>query len=132
YHLQRGEIPHCSTMICLIPGLFFDTLPAQLISGMNRQLLEEDPLCQTTSHPEGMQHVDFTIVMRQPLDELLLLQANHITFFLQILHQGIALFFDISKVAERRIALININFTQLPCPVENILVQLAMDSAQMR
>jgi hypothetical protein len=46
YHLQCGEIPHCPTLICLIPGLFFDTLPAQLISGMNRQLLEEDPLCQ--------------------------------------------------------------------------------------
>lgn len=70
YHLQRGEIPHCPILICLIPCLFFNTLPAQLISGMNRQLLEEDPLCQTTSHPEGMQHVDFTIVMRQPLDEL--------------------------------------------------------------
>ncbi len=41
YHLQRGEIPHCPTLICLIPGFFFDTLPAQLISGMNRQLLEE-------------------------------------------------------------------------------------------
>ena len=99
---------------------------------MNRQLLEEDPLCQSASHTEGMQHVDFTIVMCQPLDELLFLQANQITFFLQILHQGIALFFDIGKVAERRITLININFTQLPRPVENILIQLAMDSAQMR
>jgi hypothetical protein len=99
---------------------------------MNRQLLEEDPLCQSASHTEGMQHVDFTIVMRQPLDELRFIQANQITVFLQILHQGIALFFDISKVAERRITLININFTQLPRPVENILIQLAMDSAQMR
>ena len=99
---------------------------------MNRQLLEEDPLCQTTSHPEGMQHVDFTIVMRQPLDEFIFLKASQILLFLQILHQGIALFFEIGKVAERRISLININFTQLPCPVENILIQLAMDSAQMR
>jgi hypothetical protein len=78
----------------------------------------------------GLPHL--RTIHRQPLDELRFLQANQITFFLQILHQGIALFFDISKVAERRITLININFTQLPCPVENILIQLAMDSSQMR
>ena len=99
---------------------------------MNRQLLEEDPLCQTTSHPEGMQHVDFTIVMRQPLDEFIFLKASQILLFLQILHQGIALFFEIGKVAERRISLINIDFAQLPRPVENILIQLAMKSTQMR
>ncbi len=98
---------------------------------MNRQLLEEDPLCQTTSHPEGMQHVDFTIVMRQPLDELRF-PGQPDNLLPPDPASGHCPLFDISKVAERRIALININFTQLPRPVENILIQLAMDSAQMR
>lgn len=66
--------------------------------------------------------------MRQLLDELLL-QANDNLLPICIRH---CLFFDIiSKVAERRIALIT-RLRAAVLPVEKISDTLAMDSAQTR
>ncbi len=62
----RSPLPaRCLIQASLIPA-------AQLISGMNRQLLKKRIRCASPlPTQEGMQHVDFTIVMRQPLDDSL-------------------------------------------------------------
>ncbi len=44
------------------------------------------------SQTKRMKHVNFTVVMRQPLDKLLVRQTDQIALFFQILHQSVALF----------------------------------------
>ncbi|MNN49369.1 hypothetical protein D3C81_1638900 [compost metagenome] len=70
--------------------------------------------------------------MRKSVDKLIRRQPHQPGLVFQVLHQRVALFLDISKVAEAGIALVNIDLAQMARPVKNILIELAMNSAQMR
>ena len=99
---------------------------------MDGELFEEDPLSDTVANPEGMEHVDLTVVVTQAGHKLLFLQTVEIPLFLEILHQDIALFLDVGEVAEAGVALINIDFADIARPVKNILIKVAVDCTEMR
>ncbi|MNN62270.1 hypothetical protein D3C81_1775570 [compost metagenome] len=79
-----------------------------------------------------MQHVNLAVVVAESGNKRLALKAGQIVLLLQVLHQGVALFFDVGKMAETGIALINIDLTNRPRPAKNVLIKVAMDGAQMR
>ena len=99
---------------------------------MDSQLLKENALRHAVTETERMQDVNFAVVMSKTFNEFILRETHQITFLFKILKQRVSLFFDIGKMAETGVALIDIHFTQLPRPVEDILIELAMNSAEMR
>ncbi|EJK89335.1 hypothetical protein UUU_39580 [Klebsiella pneumoniae subsp. pneumoniae DSM 30104 = JCM 1662 = NBRC 14940] len=98
---------------------------------MYRQLFKENALGQAIAKTKRVQHINFTIEPAQAFDEGIARQATEIILLLKGLHQGIPLLLDPGKVAERRIAQVEVHFTQAARPVKQILIQLVMNSAQI-
>lgn len=98
---------------------------------MYRQLFKENALGQAIAETKRVQHINFTIEPAQAFDKGIPRQAAEILLLLQGLHQGVPFLFDAGKVTERRIAQVEVHFTQPTRPVKQILIQLMMNSAQI-
>ena len=98
---------------------------------MKRQLLKENPLNQAATDAKRVQDVDFPVVPAQTRNERRATDSAEIVLFLQRPHQRIALFLDPRKMAEWGIALINIDVSELPRPVEDILIELMMNKTEV-
>ncbi len=99
---------------------------------MYRQLFKENTLGQAIAKTKRVQHINFTIEPAQAFDEGIARQAIEIIPPAQGPASGaFPLLLDPGKVAERRIAQVEVHFTQAARPVKQILIQLMMNSAQI-
>ncbi|MNR29950.1 hypothetical protein D3C85_1473710 [compost metagenome] len=95
-------------------------------------MLKEDALGDAVANAERVQDVNLTVVVAEAGNKLLTSESSQVAFFFQILHQGVALFFDIGEVAKTSITLIDIDFTNCACPAKNILIEMSMNGTEMR